>query len=130
MATTSIAKTPARHACWSELPVDRPMALLERRRIIGEQAMISHITLRKGCAVPMHSHENEQFSCVLSGRLRFGVQDGAKGAQRDVVVGPGEAIHLPGHVPHSAYAEEETVVLDIFSPPSAGTGIDRAGAGG
>ena len=116
---------PARVARWSDLPLDAPMALLERRRIIGERAMISHITLRKGCDVPTHAHENEQFSAVLSGRLRFGL--GAEGTpeRHDVTVGPGQVIHLPSGLSHSAYAEEETVVLDIFSPPSATTGIDR-----
>ena len=51
--------------CW--------MALLERRRIIGDRMMISQVSLRKGCAVPMHAHENEQFACIVSGRLRFQV---------------------------------------------------------
>jgi quercetin dioxygenase-like cupin family protein len=120
----------AKHLCWSDSPVDRPMPLLERRRMIGEKAMISHITLSKGCNVPMHSHENEQFSCVISGCLRFGVKDGLNDARRDVLVRAGEALHLPSNVPHCVVAEEETVVLDIFSPPSQGTGIDRAGAEG
>ena len=80
-----------------------------------------------GCDVPTHAHENEQFACVISGRLRFGI--GAEGSpeRRTVVVGPGEAILLPANIPHSAYAEEDTVVLDVFSPPSQMTGIDRRG---
>jgi quercetin dioxygenase-like cupin family protein len=101
------------------------MELLERQRVIGEQAMISRVFLKKGCDVPTHSHVNEQFSCVLSGRLRFGL--GAEGSlqRKEVVVGPEEVLHLPSNLPHSAYAEEDTVVLDIFSPPSQTTGIDR-----
>lgn len=106
---------------WSDLPVDAPMPLLERRRVIGQKAMISHITLKKGFSLAAHAHENEQFSCVLSGALRFGL--GPEG--RQVTVRAGEVIHLPSNLPHSAFAEEDTVVLDIFSPPSAGTGIDR-----
>ncbi|MCC6284890.1 MAG: cupin domain-containing protein [Phycisphaerales bacterium] len=115
----------AQAAAWSALEVDRPMHLLERRRMIGERAMISHITLFKGCDVPMHQHENEQFSVVISGRLRFTL--GRPDAQgRSVVeIGPGEVIHLPSGLPHGALAVEETVVLDVFSPPSAVTGIDR-----
>ncbi len=111
--------------CWEKLASDSPMALLERRRIIGEKAMLSRVLLKKGCDVPTHSHENEQFACILSGRLRFGI--GAEGSpqRREVVVSAGEVLHLPSNVPHSAYAEEETLVLDIFSPPSAVTGIDR-----
>jgi len=104
------------------------MALLERQRIIGEKAMLSRVLLRKGCDVPTHSHENEQFACILSGRLRFGI--GAEGSpqRREVIVSAGEVLHLPSNIPHSAFAEEETLVLDIFSPPSAATGIDRKGA--
>ncbi|MBC7834755.1 MAG: cupin domain-containing protein [Phycisphaerales bacterium] len=104
------------------------MALLERRRFIGDKAMLSHITLRRGCDVPTHAHDNEQFACILSGRLRFGI--GAEGSpeRRNVVVSAGEVIHLPSGVPHSAYAEEDTVVLDVFSPPSQTTGIDRPAA--
>ncbi|MFM9996293.1 MAG: cupin domain-containing protein [Phycisphaerales bacterium] len=110
---------------WSDLPVDRPMPLLERRRVIGDKAMISHITLRRGFIVPTHQHENEQFSAVLSGRLRFGLGADGTPQRREVTVGPGEVIHLPSNLPHSAEALEDTVVLDIFSPPSATTGIDR-----
>lgn len=110
---------------WSDLNVDTPMALLERRRVIGEKSMISHITLKKGFFLQTHSHENEQISCVLSGKIRFGL--GAEGSpdRRDAMVGPGEVIVLPSNLPHSAEAMEDTVVLDIFSPPSAGTGIDQ-----
>jgi quercetin dioxygenase-like cupin family protein len=113
-----------RHA-WSDLRPDTPMPLLERRRIIGEQAMLSQVLLRKGCAVPLHAHENEQFACILQGCLRFTL--GAEGApgRRTVDVRAGEVLHLPANVPHAADALEDTLVLDVFSPPSATTGIDR-----
>lgn len=110
---------------WSELPKEVPMAMLERRRVIGEQVMISHVTLKKGCYVPSHAHVNEQMACILSGRLKFTLGEEGSPKQNVVTVGPGEMIHLPSNVPHAAEAMEETVVLDIFSPPSATTGIDR-----
>lgn len=102
------------------------MELLSRQRIVGEKAMISRVTLEKGCFVPSHAHENEQFACVLSGRLRFGLGAPDTAGHREVEVGAGEVIHLPSHLPHSARALEATVVLDVFSPPSATTGIDRS----
>ena len=110
---------------WDQLPTDKPMALLDRRRIIGQQIMISHVRLQKGCDVPMHAHENEQFAMIVSGRLRFGI--GGKDGQTpaEVVVSAGEVIHLPSNLPHSAFALEDTLVLDVFSPPSEKTGIDR-----
>ena len=124
MSTPHATETAHR---WESLPVDRPMALLERRRVVGEKAMISHITLLKGCTVPTHAHPNEQFSCVVSGALRFGLGGEGSPERREVVVRAGGVIHLPSNLPHSAYAIEETVVLDIFSPPSATTGVDRGG---
>ncbi len=114
-----------RPVAWEQLEEDRPMPLLARRRVIGRQAMISRVTLEKGCFVPTHAHVNEQITCVLEGRLRMRL--GAEGdpARREVIVGPGEVLLLPSDVPHDAEALERTVVLDVFSPPSATTGIDR-----
>ena len=109
---------------WTDLPKDVPMAQLERRRIIGANVMLSEVLLEKGCAVPTHTHENEQFACVVRGRLLFGV--GAEGSteREDVEVKTGEVLHLPSNVPHSVVALEESLVLDGFSPTSQKTGID------
>ena len=112
---------------WQALAADHPMALLARRRVIGQQAMISHVTLEQGCFVPTHAHENEQFVCVLSGRMRFRLGPVHAPNRREVVVTGGDVLHLPSNVPHEAEALERTVVLDVFSPPSATTGIDDAG---
>ena len=117
--------SPAPHYSWSSLPIDKPMALLQRKRIMGEKMMISEITLFPGCTVPVHHHENEQFSVVLRGHLRFTVVDAA-GQSSEVDVKAGEVLHLPSQVPHGVVAMEETLVLDLFSPPSATTGIDRS----
>lgn len=110
---------------WNELPFDAPMALLKRQRIIGDKMMISNVFLQRGCDVPLHSHENEQITYMLSGKLRFGI--GAVGSpdRRELTLSAGDVLHLPSNVPHSAYALEDSQVLDLFSPPSATTGIDR-----
>ncbi len=105
-------------AAWTALPFDQPMPLLDRHRVIGEQAMISRVLLHAGCVVPSHAHENEQFACVLSGRVRFTLADGER------VLGAGEVLWLPSHAPHAAEALETAVVLDVFAPPSQTTGVD------
>ncbi len=87
--------------------------------------MVSHVNLSQGCVVPSHVHENEQITCVLQGRLQFGLGEANSPEYRDVVIGPGDVLHLPSWCPHCARALEDTVVLDIFAPPSATTGIDR-----
>lgn len=116
---------PAAHR-WAEMAADSPMELIERRRVIGRLAMISHVTLKKGLKVPTHRHENEQFACVLSGRIRFALGAVGSPEHRQVTLEGGAVLYLPSNTPHAAEALEETVVLDIFSPPSETTGIDRA----
>ncbi|MGQ0626862.1 MAG: cupin domain-containing protein [Phycisphaerales bacterium] len=116
---------PLKHA-WSELPVDAPMPLIRRQRVIGERMMISRVTLAPQFTVPSHAHENEQFVVLLSGRCRFGLGPEGTPAYREVIVVGGEVLHLPPNLPHSCVALEETIILDLFSPTSAKTGVDRA----
>ena len=130
MSTGSSTAAGAVHYRWDELPEDAPIELLTRRRVIGEQVAVARVLLRKGCLVKTHAHENEQFSVVLSGRARFGVGAEGSSQRQDVLVSAGEMLHLPGNVPHSALALEDTLILDIFSPPSHQTGIDRQGSHG
>ncbi len=108
---------------WDNLPCDHPMPLLDRRRVIGQHAMLSMVTLHKGFLLEPHAHENEQFSCVLEGKVRFTIIE--SGVTRTVTLGRGEVLHLPPHAPHGAEAIETSLILDVFSPPSATTGVDR-----
>lgn len=110
---------------WDQLPQDHPMQGIHRRRIIGEQMMISQVALDKNSFVPTHAHANEQFVCVVSGSLRFEIGDAGDPDCRTIIVAAGQVLHLPANVPHSALAQEDTVVLDLFAPPSATTGVDR-----
>ena len=111
---------------WDRMDSDRPMPLLVRKRIIGAQAMISHVTLEAGLVVPTHHHVNEQFVCILSGRARFGIGEQDDPERQEFVLKGGQVLQLPSNVPHSCEVLERTVVLDIFSPPSEKTGIDAS----
>ncbi len=111
---------------WVDVPADQPMQRLQRRRIIGEHAMLSEVLLEEGCLVPTHAHENEQFAYVLRGRIRFGIGAEGSAERHDLVLEAGEVLHLPPGVPHSAEALQETLIIDIFSPTSEKTGIDRS----
>ncbi len=99
---------------WDDMPKERVTELLERRLITGDRMMLSHVYLHKGCIVPKHSHENEQFTYILEGALRFWIgEDEAE----EIVVRAGEVLHIPSNVPHKAEALEDTLDVDIFSPP-------------
>ena len=99
---------------WAEIPKERLTESLERRLITGERIMLAHVYLKKGAVVPRHAHENEQFTYILEGALRFWL--GAD--EREIVdVRAGEVLCIPAHVPHKAEALEDTLDVDIFSPP-------------
>jgi quercetin dioxygenase-like cupin family protein len=64
--------------------------------------------------VPRHSHENEQFTYILEGTLRFWIGED-ESEMIDVQVG--DVLPLPSGVPHKVEALEKTLDVDIFSPP-------------
>ncbi len=101
---------------WNDMPKEKVNDLLDRRLITGDRMMLAHVYLKKGCLVPRHQHENEQLTYVLEGALRFWI---GEDESEEVVVGPGEVLHLPSMVWHKAEALEDTLDVDIFSPPRA-----------
>ncbi len=99
---------------WEDLPREEVNDRLSRRLITADRIMLAHVYLKKGCVVPKHSHENEQLTYILEGALRFRVGD--DGAE-EIVVRAGEGLHLPSNLPHEAHALEDTLDVDVFSPP-------------
>ncbi len=99
---------------WEDMPREKVTDMLERRLITCDRMMLAHVYLKKGCVVPKHTHENEQLTYILEGALRFWLgEDGSE----EVVVRAGEVLHLPSMLPHKAEALEDTLDVDIFSPP-------------
>jgi len=99
---------------WEDLPREAVNDRLSRRLITGDRIMLAHVYLKQGCVVPKHSHENEQLTYILEGALRFRVgEDGAE----EIVVRAGEVLLLPSNLPHEAHALEDTLDVDVFSPP-------------
>lgn len=103
----------ATHFRWNDLPGERLNDKLERRYVTGQHLTLAQFFLAKGCLVPTHDHESEQFCHVLKGCLRFRL--GAGGGEV-VDVAAGEVLKIPSRVPHSAEALEDSQVVDSFSP--------------
>jgi unsaturated pyranuronate lyase len=124
---TAAAHTRARHAVtkhaaagaalqyipWRSVELEDLNPLLQRQFVVGQEIMLARVLLKKGCVVPEHSHHNEQLTYILDGALKFWI-DG-----REIVVDAGEVLCIPANMPHKAEALEDTVDLDVFSPPRA-----------
>ena len=99
---------------WDDMPKEQVNAGLARRLVTGDRIMLAHVYLKKDALVPQHSHHNEQITYILSGALRFWI---GTDRAREIVVREGEVLHIPSNVPHEARALEDTLDVDIFSPP-------------
>ena len=96
---------------WKDVEVEPLNPLLGRQFVVGSEVMVARVLMKKGCYVPLHSHENEQVTYILEGALKF-IIDG-----KEVVVHAGEVLCIPPNMPHEATALEDTVDLDVFTPP-------------
>lgn len=96
---------------WQDIEIEKMSSHIGRQFLVGTDMMLARVLLKKGAHVPLHSHLNEQIAYILEGSLKF-VIDG-----KEIIVGAGEVLCIPPHVPHEAFALEDTVDLDVFSPP-------------
>jgi quercetin dioxygenase-like cupin family protein len=76
----------------------------------GSRTMLTQFNLQKGVQIPIHQHPHEQTGYVVSGRIRLIVADEQHEA------GPGDSWCIPEDVPHGATAQEDSVVVEVFSP--------------
>ena len=95
---------------WDEIALEKVTEMLSRKIVTGEREMIAQIYLKRGCLVPMHSHESEQMTYILQGALRVVVEG------EEIIVREGEVLHIPSRTPHQSEALEDTLELDVFSP--------------
>lgn len=99
---------------WDDLPMESVNSLLDRRLITGQNVMLAHVYLKKGCVVPLHQHENEQLTYILSGETLFWLESEDS---EPLLMKAGDVLVIPPNVPHKAEALEDTLDMDIFNPP-------------
>jgi len=104
----------ATHHRWKDQPSETMKGKITRRTITGKRIMFGEIRFKKGDTVPSHAHNNEQFTYVVEGALKFWFGDDGK---EEMVVAAGEVVVIPPNLPHRAEALYDTVEFDIFSPP-------------
>jgi quercetin dioxygenase-like cupin family protein len=102
------------HYKWADVPSKVLSEHVVQQIVAGNEMMLSQLTLLKDAVVQKHAHPNEQFTCILKGALLFRL---GEQQEREVIVNAGEVLHIPANVPHSAFALEDTLDLDIFTPP-------------
>src|SRR6185312_5380964 len=86
------SKVHAVHYRWKDQPSESMKGTITRRIVTGERLMFGEIRFKKGDTVPRHAHNNEQFTYVVEGALKFWFGDDGK---QEVVVSAGRRRRYP-----------------------------------
>ena len=80
----------------------------------GKNMQLVWAEFQPGSSYPLHSHEREQFSFMVSGRMRLTVGDEVS------EIGAGDMWYAPGNVVHGGeiLGDEPVVFVDVYSPPA------------
>ena len=96
---------------WNQVVREPLNDKIDREMVHGDKLMLARVFMKKGAHVPKHQHHNEQVTYILEGALKFAI-DG-----KEIVVKAGEVLCIPSNMPHEAWAVEDTLDLDVFTPP-------------
>jgi quercetin dioxygenase-like cupin family protein len=98
---------------WNDIELESVNPYMTRRIVTGERLTVARIYFKDGFLVPMHSHEQEQVTQVISGIMRFTI-----GANREKTMdlGPGDIVVIPSNVPHEALCIGDVEEMDTWSP--------------
>jgi quercetin dioxygenase-like cupin family protein len=100
-----------KYLAWKDVQRERLNPHIDREMVVGDKIMLARVLMKKGAHVPLHHHHNEQVTYILEGSLKFNV------GGKEIIVRAGEILCIPPNMPHEAWAEEDTVDLDVFNPP-------------
>ncbi len=100
-----------KYLAWKDVEREHLNPQIDREMVVGDKIMLARVLMKKGAHVPLHHHHNEQVTYILEGALKFNV------AGKEIVVRAGEVLCIPPNMPHEAWAEEDTIDLDVFDPP-------------
>jgi quercetin dioxygenase-like cupin family protein len=96
---------------FASIPEERISDKISRRVVSGEQGMIVWWSIAQGVHVEPHQHPHEQIVWLLKGRMEFRLGDERR------ICGPGDIVVIPANTEHEGWVNEDTEVIDVFSPP-------------
>ncbi len=99
---------------WDAVPIEEVTPAMHRKIIAGEKMMIAKMKFKDGFRVPLHSHENEQITHVISGTIRFWFGDDKS---QEMDLNPGDIIVIPPNLPHEALMIGDVEEIDHWAPP-------------
>ncbi|WP_394827933.1 cupin domain-containing protein [Pendulispora albinea] len=97
---------------WENVPEEIIVEGVRRKMVSSENMTIVLWFWDKGVDLPAHTHPHEQFYYLVSGKAIF-----ESAGHKRLLDQPGSSWMVHGNVPHSTTYLEDSVTMDIFSPP-------------
>ncbi|OPY57047.1 MAG: Cupin domain protein [Pelotomaculum sp. PtaU1.Bin035] len=84
---------------------------IKRKTLVhGKKTLMTEFLLKKGVALPNHSHPQEQTGYLVSGKIVLFI------AGEEFEVNPGDSWVIPSNAEHSAKIIEDSVAVEVFAP--------------
>lgn len=99
---------------WDDVPTEEVTPQMHRKIVAGEKLMIAKMKFKDGFRVPLHSHENEQITEVISGTIRFWF---GENREQEMDLHAGEMVVIPPNLPHEALMIGDVEEIDHWAPP-------------
>ena len=96
---------------WDDIEWEPVTDEVSRKVIMGDNMMMVLYKFAKGTIWPMEQHKAEQCGYVVKGKIEF--TTGGK----TLILNPGDSYMIESMAPHESHYIEETVLVDLFSPP-------------
>jgi quercetin dioxygenase-like cupin family protein len=78
--------------------------------VYGDNTLMAEFRLEAGADLPAHQHPHEQTGYLVAGRMDLIIGD------QTHAVRPGDSWCIPGDVVHRAYAYEDSIAIEVFTP--------------
>ena len=95
---------------WDQVELEQLSETTGRRVVNSDRMTTARLYLKKGAVVARHSHEHEQLTHVLEGKLLFHFDN------QDITAAVGDVVEISSHEPHCVEALEDSLAMDVFQP--------------
>lgn len=96
---------------WQDVTVEQLGDGITRQLITADNMMLSQIFVPKGVSFPAHRMSSEQLTIFVKGKAIY------ESAGGKIEAHEGDIVYIPSDTEHSDRVVDDTIVLDIFSPP-------------
>lgn len=96
---------------WRDVDVQQLDNGITRQMITAGNMMLAQIFVPKGVSFPAHRISSEQITIYVKGGAVY------QSGQSKIEAREGDILYIPAGTEHSDQVLEDTIVLDVFSPP-------------